>query len=98
MGEVSVKRIGFVGLGIMGSGMVKNLVRKGWSVTVWNRSLERAHQFGLPVAMTPRELAAGSDVVVSCVSDPDAVERVVFADDGVLHAARPGFSYVECST
>jgi 3-hydroxyisobutyrate dehydrogenase len=96
--RLSVKRIGFIGLGIMGSGMVKNLVRKGWSVSVWNRSPERAHQFGLPVAVTPRELAAGSDVVVCCVSDPDAVERVVFADDGVLHAARPGFSYVECST
>lgn len=98
MSEVSVKRIGFVGLGIMGSGMVKNLVRKGWSVTVWNRSVDRARQFGLPIAATPRELAANSDVVLCCVSDPQAVERVVFADDGVLHAARPGFRYVECST
>jgi len=96
--RLKVKRIGFIGLGIMGSGMVKNLVRKGWSVTVWNRSVERAHQFGLPVAMTPRELATNTDVVVCCVSDPEAVERVVFAEDGVLQAARPGFSYVECST
>ena len=93
-----MKRIGFIGLGIMGSGMVKNLVRKGWSVTVWNRSVDRARQFGLPVATTPRELATESDVVVCCVSDPRAVERVVFAEDGVLQAARPGFRYVECST
>lgn len=93
-----MKRIGFIGLGIMGSGMVKNLVRKGWGVSVWNRSPERARQLGLPVAATPRELAASSDVVVCCVADPLAVERVVFAEDGVLLAARPGFRYVECST
>ena len=93
-----MKRIGFIGLGIMGSGMVKNLVRKGWSVSVWNRSAERAQQFGLPVAASRRELAAHSDVVVCCVSDPHAVERVVFGEDGVIHAARSGFCYVECST
>jgi 3-hydroxyisobutyrate dehydrogenase len=93
-----VKRVGFIGLGTMGSGMVKNLVRKGWSVSVWNRSLERARHFGLPVAASPRALAESNDVVVCCVSDPAAVERVVFADDGVLAGARAGFRYVECST
>lgn len=93
-----MKRIGFIGLGIMGSGMVKNLVRKGWSVGVWNRSTERAQALGLPVAATPRALAEANDVVVCCVADPAAVERVVFADDGVLAGARPGFRYVECST
>jgi 3-hydroxyisobutyrate dehydrogenase-like beta-hydroxyacid dehydrogenase len=97
--EVSqVKRIGFIGLGIMGSGMVKNLVRKGFSVSVWNRSPERCQQFGLPIANSPRDLAAATDVVVCCVSDPKAVERVVFAEDGVLAGVRPGFRYVECST
>ncbi|HWA72823.1 MAG TPA: NAD(P)-dependent oxidoreductase [Polyangiaceae bacterium] len=93
-----MKRIGFIGLGIMGSGMVKNLVRKGFSVSVWNRSPERCQQFGLPIANSPRDLAAATDVVVCCVSDPKAVERVVFAEDGVLAGVRPGFRYVECST
>lgn len=93
-----MKRIGFIGLGIMGSGMVKNLVRKGFTVSVWNRSPERAQQFGLPIANSPRQLAEDADVVICCVSDPNAVERVVFADDGVLFGARPGFRYVECST
>jgi 3-hydroxyisobutyrate dehydrogenase-like beta-hydroxyacid dehydrogenase len=91
-------RIGFVGLGIMGSGMAKNLARRGYAVRVWNRSAERARAVGLPTAESPRELAEQSDVVVTCVADPAAVERVVFAEDGVLAAARPGFSYVECST
>jgi len=93
-----MKRIGFIGLGIMGSGMAKNLARRGYDVRVWNRSAERARAVGLPVAETPRSLAEQTDAVVACVADPAAVERVVFADDGVLAAARPGFSYVECST
>lgn len=93
-----MQRIGFVGLGIMGSGMARNLARKGYAVRVWNRSAERAAELGLPLAESPRTLAAESDLVVTCVSDPAAVERVVFAEDGVLAAARPGFRYVECST
>jgi 3-hydroxyisobutyrate dehydrogenase-like beta-hydroxyacid dehydrogenase len=93
-----VKRIGFAGLGTMGSGMASNLARKGWPVAVWNRSPARVHALGLPSAATPLMLAESSDVVVTCVADPAAVERVVFAADGVIHAARPGFQYVECST
>ncbi|HYO97307.1 MAG TPA: NAD(P)-dependent oxidoreductase, partial [Polyangiaceae bacterium] len=95
-----MKNIGFVGLGIMGSGMVRNLATKGFEVRVWNRSPERVQELGLGIesAASPRELARTSDVVVCCVSDPAAVERVVFADDGVLAAARPGFRYIECST
>jgi 3-hydroxyisobutyrate dehydrogenase len=98
--EVCVKNIGFVGLGIMGSGMVRNLASKGFTVRAWNRSPERIRELGIPVqsAASPRELAETSDVVVCCVADPAAVERVVFADDGVLAGSRPGFRYVECST
>lgn len=92
------QRIGFIGLGIMGSGMAKNLEKNGYEVRVWNRSQERARALGLPVAESPRTLAEQSDVVVTCVADPAAVERVVFAEDGVLSAARAGFSYIECST
>jgi len=93
-----MQRIGFVGLGIMGAGMAKNLAQKGHAVRVWNRSAERARELGFECAASPRALAEETDVVVTCVSDPQAVERVVFADDGVLGAARPGFRYVECST
>jgi 3-hydroxyisobutyrate dehydrogenase-like beta-hydroxyacid dehydrogenase len=80
--------------------MAANLARKGWPVTVWNRTPERARRLGVDVAVapTPRALSEASDVVIACVADPTAVERVVFADDGVLAAARPGFRYVECST
>jgi 3-hydroxyisobutyrate dehydrogenase-like beta-hydroxyacid dehydrogenase len=95
------QRIGFVGLGLMGSRMARNLLAKGFPLTVWNRTPERCRplaEAGARVAATPRELAEASDVVVSCVADPDAAARVMFAEDGVRPAARPGFRYLEAST
>ena len=95
------KRIGFAGLGLMGSRMARQLLRKGFPTTVWNRTPERCEPLakeGAKVARTPFELAEHADVVVACVADPPAVERLVFAADGLLGAARPGFRYLECST
>ena len=93
-------RIGFIGLGIMGRGMVKNLVSKGHEVTLWNRTAATAKSLfpGLVCASSPSELASRVDMVISCVADPAAVARVVFAEDGVQASARAGFAYVECST
>jgi 3-hydroxyisobutyrate dehydrogenase-like beta-hydroxyacid dehydrogenase len=95
------KRVGFAGLGLMGSRMAENLLKKGFPLNVWNRTPERCDPLvkaGARLARTPFELAEHSDVVVACVADPPAVERLVFAEDGLLGAARPGFRYVECST
>jgi glyoxylate/succinic semialdehyde reductase len=95
------KRVGFAGLGLMGSRMARQLLGKAFSLTVWNRTPQRCGELaaaGARVAGSPRELAEVSDVVVACVSDPPAVERLVFDADGVLAAARPGFRYLECST
>jgi 3-hydroxyisobutyrate dehydrogenase len=95
------KRIGFAGLGLMGSRMARCLLDKGLPLTVWSRTAERCEPLakaGARVARSPRDLAEHSEVVVSCVADPAAVERVVFAEDGVLGAARPGFRYLETST
>ena len=94
-------RIGFAGLGLMGSRMAPHFLAKGFPLTVWNRTPERCRPLvvaGAREAATPRALAEASDVVVCCVADPAAVERVVFAEDGVLAAARPGFRYLETST
>jgi len=85
----------------MGSRMARNLLRKGFPTTVWNRTPERCESLvkeGARAAGTPFELAEHADVVVACVADPPAVERLVFAEDGLLGAARPGFRYLECST
>jgi 3-hydroxyisobutyrate dehydrogenase-like beta-hydroxyacid dehydrogenase len=94
------KGIGFAGLGLMGSRMARNLLEKGFPLVVWNRTPARAEPLvgsGARLAKAPRELAE-CDVVVSCLADPPAVERLVFAEDGVLRGARPGFRYVETST
>jgi 3-hydroxyisobutyrate dehydrogenase-like beta-hydroxyacid dehydrogenase len=94
-------RIGFAGLGLMGGRMARNLLKKGFETTVWNRTLERCAplaEAGAQVVATPHALAERSDVVVACVADPPAVERLVFAEDGLLRGVRPGFRYLECST
>jgi 3-hydroxyisobutyrate dehydrogenase-like beta-hydroxyacid dehydrogenase len=94
-------RIGFAGLGLMGSRMARSILRHGHDLVVWNRTPGKCDALaaeGARVARTPRDLAEESDVVVACVSDPNAVGRLVFADDGVRPAARPGFRYIECST
>jgi 3-hydroxyisobutyrate dehydrogenase-like beta-hydroxyacid dehydrogenase len=95
------QRIGFAGLGLMGSRMARQFLTKGFPLTVWSRTQEKTQPLakdGARVAATPKELAEASDVVVTCVADPAAVERVVFAADGVLSGARPGFRYLETST
>ena len=76
------KRIGFAGLGLMGSRMARQLLDKGWPLTVWNRTPERCsplREAGAEVAATPRELAESCHIVVACVADPNAVGRIVFA-------------------
>jgi 3-hydroxyisobutyrate dehydrogenase-like beta-hydroxyacid dehydrogenase len=95
------QRVGFAGLGLMGGRMARNLLDKGFPLTVWNRTAERSRPWaeaGAEVAASPKALAEASDVVVACLADPPAVERLLFAKDGVVAAARPGFRYVECST
>jgi len=99
--DMTDKRVGFAGLGLMGSRMARNIQVKGFPLTVWSRTSAHTRPLakaGAAVAASPRELAEQSDVVVACVADPAAVERVMFAEDGVLAAARPGFRYVEAST
>src|SRR5262245_40750183 len=71
----SGQRVGFLGLGLMGSGMAKNLATKGFQVTVWNRSREKAtalEPLGAKVADTPATLMAEVDVACTCVATPAA--------------------------
>jgi 3-hydroxyisobutyrate dehydrogenase-like beta-hydroxyacid dehydrogenase len=95
------KQIGFAGLGIMGSRMARKLLDNGFGVRVWNRTPGRAEPLlkaGATLGPSPRALAESCEVVVACVADPDALERVVFAEDGVLAGARAGFRFVDAST
>lgn len=79
-------RIGFCGLGLMGSRMARRLVLDGHPVTVWNRSIEKAQSLqkeGASVARTPAELASECEIVFSCVYDAAAVHDLVFGNEGL---------------
>jgi 2-hydroxy-3-oxopropionate reductase len=92
---------GFVGLGIMGGGMSRNLLNAGVPLTVYNRTRARATalaEAGASVADSPAALAAASDVVFVCVSDTPDVEHVLLGGDGVIEGARPGSLVVDMST
>jgi 3-hydroxyisobutyrate dehydrogenase len=97
-----VERIGFVGLGIMGSRMAANLRRAGYELTVYNRTRERADawaaEHGGTVASTPAEVGAASDVVVTMVVDGAQVAEVLLGQHGVAEAAAPGVLCVDMST
>ncbi len=93
--------IGFIGLGIMGRGMVHNLLKAGHNVTVWNRTAKRMEEFlGLNAtgAESPAELAAGCDIIMVCVSDTKDVEDVVLGENGVLAGACPDSLVIDHST
>lgn len=98
---VSVERIGYIGLGIMGRGMTANLLKAGFGVTVWNRTISRAQPLadaGAIVGESPADVAAKSDIIFICVSDTPDVENVIFGENGVVHGAAAGAIVVDTST
>lgn len=86
------KVVGFCGLGMMGSAMVDQLLNSKIEVHVWNRSIEKIQPYlerGVISHPTPQALAQACDVVLLCVSDQQAVDQVVFGEDGLALALRP---------
>lgn len=95
------EQVGFIGLGIMGRGMANNLLKAGFKVRVWNRTASRADalvEAGAELGSSPADVAAHSDIIVTCVSDTPDVERVILGEDGVIHGAKPGALVIDCST
>ena len=93
-------KVGFIGLGAMGGAMVANLLKGVQSLTVYNRTPEKAEPLvarGAILANTPAEAARG-DIVISMLADDPAVEAVVFADEGLLGALPPGAIHISMST
>lgn len=100
-GNIMSERIGFIGLGIMGRGMVANLLQAGFDVTVWNRTQARmqdALDNGATAGEHPAEVAEKSDIIITCVSDTPDVEEVILGENGVINGAKPGALVVDCST
>ena len=95
-------RIGFIGVGMMGNGMAKNLVETGFpSAVLGNRNrapVEDLVKRGAREAKNPADAAAGTDIVFLCVSGSPQVEAIVHGADGLLGAARRGLRIVDCST
>lgn len=93
--------VGMIGLGLMGKPMAVNLLRAGFSLVVWNRTGAKAEELvraGAKLAGTPREAAAASDVLLTIVSDPPALEAVLWGDTGALGGLRRGSTYIDSST
>ncbi len=93
--------VGLIGLGLMGKPMGRNLLKAGFQLVVWNRTKERADDLlraGAKWGSNPRETAAQSDVLITIVSDPAAVEQVLSGDHGVLDGLRKGTIYIDSST
>lgn len=96
-----METIGFIGLGLMGKPMARNLMRSGYPLVVFNRShapmleleLEGAHS-----AHNPREVAQTSDLVITMLPNPQTVEQVIAGDKGVLEGSRAGMIVVDMST
>jgi 3-hydroxyisobutyrate dehydrogenase len=98
---MSTPRIAFLGLGLMGGGMARRLLGAGFSVTVFNRTPARAEPLaaaGARVAGSPREAAAGAEVVFSMVADDAASRAMWLGPDGAIAGAARGAVLVECST
>lgn len=93
-------KIGFIGLGQMGSGMASNLIKAGHEVTVYNRSPQKIEALAAQGARPARSVAEAcrGDTVFTMLSDDEAVAGMAFGDDGILASLRPGATHVSSST
>lgn len=94
-------KVGFIGLGKMGAPMALNILKKGYPLTVSNRSreiIEKVAAQGATAANTSAEVAAQSEVICLCLPVPASVEEVVLGEQGVIEGARPGSVVVDFST
>jgi len=94
-------KIGFLGLGEMGTPMATRLLRADHDLTVWNRSAERTVPLakeGAAVASSPAETAAGADFVITMLATPQALEQVLFGPTGLAPALSPGQILIDMST
>jgi 3-hydroxyisobutyrate dehydrogenase len=96
-------KVAFLGLGVMGYPMAGHLTRAGHQVTVYNRSSTKAQAWlaecpGHASAPTPREAAAGADIVFACVGNDDDLRSVVLGDNGAFAGMKPGAVFVDHTT
>lgn len=96
-----MQSVGFIGLGIMGNPMAFNLMRAGFSVSVFARRAEAAEPFqkaGAKIFSSPKELASQVDVIITMVGNTKDVEEVLLGKEGIIHSAKPGTIVIDMST
>jgi 3-hydroxyisobutyrate dehydrogenase-like beta-hydroxyacid dehydrogenase len=96
-----IKTISYLGLGTMGGGMVSNLLKAGYKLTVWNRSAEKCEPFarkGARVADIPADAVRDVELVMYSLSNDQAVEEVVFGPKGILSQIKDGQIAIDMST
>ena len=94
-------KVGFIGFGDMGQAIVPRLLAAGHEVVGWNRSKEKGEplfKLGMKWANSPRELAVRSDVVISIVTDSEAVKAIALGENGVISGLRKDAAYLDMST
>jgi len=95
------EKIGFIGVGLMGHGMAKNIVEKGWPLTVLGHrrreAVEDLKSRGAAEASSPRQLASACDIVLLCVTGSPQVEALIHGEEGLAAAGKP-LLIVDCST
>lgn len=94
-------KVGFLGMGIMGGAITRNLIKAGFEVVIWNRDASKCKEFsdlGAKQAACPREVAESCPVTFAMLSDPAAAEAVCFGPSGVLEGIGGGRGYVDMST
>jgi len=93
--------VGLIGLGLMGKPMGRNLLKAGFPLVVWNRTAARAEDLvreGAKLGANPRETAQQADVLITIVSDPPALEEVLWGAAGALEGLRRVSTYIDSST
>ena len=97
-----MKKIGMIGIGMMGHGIATNLLKHGHALTLLehpgNQSLAGLIASGAHTAVDPKNLATGSDIIILCVTGTPQVEEVLLGDNGVLMGLRPDTIIIDCST
>ena len=96
-----IKKIAFIGLGLMGKPMSLNLVKAGYELTVHNRTTQKTEplaEAGARVASNPKEAAAGADAVITMLLEDSNVEEVILGKDGVIESLSKGAIVVDMST
>lgn len=97
-----MKKIGMVGIGLMGHGIASNIVKHGYSLTVLehpgNQPLDNLKAAGVQTCLSAKELAANSEVIILCVTGTPQVEAVLFGKGGVLEGMQPHGIVIDCST